>query len=123
MKGRIVKQNRNWRLLANYTDGELPVALYLYSKKAWAKRENLAKQLGRAYLPLPDEPTQTVILERPSEFDELVVGDWLHIEQMGNDSYWMLVGGYRLWVDLSGKSVNVTNDGKELSDYGVVRDE
>jgi len=120
MKGRIVKQNRNWRLLANYTDGNLPVVLHLYSKKAWAKREKLAKQLGRAYLPLPDG---SPVLERPSEFDELVVGDWLHIEQMGNDSYWMLVGGYRLWVDLSGKSVNVTNDGKELSDYGVVRDE
>jgi len=120
MKGRTVKQNRNWRLLANYTDGELPVALHLYSKKAWAKREKLARQLGRAYLPLPDG---SPVLERPSEFDELAVGDWLHIEQMNHDSYWMLVGGYRLWIDLSGKTISVTNDGKELSDYGVVRDE
>ena len=113
-----MKQNRNWRLLANYTDGNLPVALHVYSKKAWAKREKLAEQWGRGSLPLP-----VTAIHRPSEFDELVVGDWLHIEQMNHDSYWMLVGGYRLWIDLSGKSVSVTNDGKELSDYGVVRDE
>lgn len=28
-----------------------------------------------------------------SEFDELVVGDWLHIERMHHDHYWMCVGG------------------------------
>lgn len=112
-----MKQNRNWRLLAQYSDGKKPYQVAAYSEAGWKD----LKQRFSWYV--PDESTQTVILERPSEFDELAVGDWLHIEQMGNDSYWMLVGGYRLWVDLSGKSVSVTNDGKELSDYGVVRDE
>lgn len=33
-----------------------------------------------------------------SEFDELVVGKWLHIEQMDSGTWWMDVGGVTLWV-------------------------
>jgi hypothetical protein len=28
-----------------------------------------------------------------AEFDELIVGRWLHIEQMDDDTWWMNVGG------------------------------
>lgn len=44
-----------------------------------------------------------------SEFDELVVADWLHIEQMGDRSWWMRIGdggsgnpgaGVTLWIEI-----------------------
>lgn len=38
-----------------------------------------------------------------SEFDELVVGGshvWLHVEQMGDRSWWMDVGGVVIWIEL-----------------------
>lgn len=33
-----------------------------------------------------------------TEFDEIVVGHWLHVEQMDANSWWMNVGGVTLWV-------------------------
>lgn len=33
-----------------------------------------------------------------TEFDELVVGAWLHVEQMGSGSWWMAVGGVTVHV-------------------------
>lgn len=33
-----------------------------------------------------------------TEFDELVVGRWIHIEQMDTGRWWMNVGGVTLWV-------------------------
>lgn len=33
-----------------------------------------------------------------TEFDELVVGQWLHVEQMGSGSWWMAVGGVTVHV-------------------------
>ena len=35
-----------------------------------------------------------------TEFDELVVGHWIHIEQMDATRWWMTVGGVVLWVDV-----------------------
>lgn len=34
-----------------------------------------------------------------TEFDELVVGSWLHVEQMGAGRWWMNIGGVTVWVD------------------------
>jgi hypothetical protein len=33
-------------------------------------------------------------------FDELVVGDWLHVEQMDKRQWWMAVGGLRLGISI-----------------------
>lgn len=33
-----------------------------------------------------------------TEFDELVVGRWLHVEQMDTGTWWMNVGGVTVWV-------------------------
>lgn len=33
-----------------------------------------------------------------TEFDELVVGDWLHIERMSEQEWWMQIGGVVLGV-------------------------
>lgn len=48
-----------------------------------------------------------------TEFDELVVDRWLHIEQMDTGKWWMNVGGVVLWVD-------VDRDGrpKRVTTYG-----
>lgn len=44
-----------------------------------------------------------------TEFDELVVGHWLHVEQMGNGYWWMSVGGVTLHVraDRDGRPTHV----------------
>lgn len=41
------------------------------------------------------EPDQT-------EFDELVVGHWLHIEEQDDCMWWMDVGGVVLWITVKG---------------------
>lgn len=44
-----------------------------------------------------------------TEFDELVVGSWLHVEQMDTGTWWMSVGGVTLWVkaDRDGQPLRV----------------
>jgi hypothetical protein len=45
-----------------------------------------------------------------TEFDELAVGRWLHVEQMGPGTWWANVGGVTLWVraDRDGRPKRVT---------------
>jgi len=52
----------------------------------------------------------TVKVLQDTEFDELVVGDWVHIEQMDTGRWWMNVAGVTLWVtaDRDGKPTAVT---------------
>ncbi len=33
-----------------------------------------------------------------TEFDELVIGHWIHLEQMGDTEWWMNIGGVTVWV-------------------------
>lgn len=40
------------------------------------------------------------VLPSTTEFDELVVGRWIHIEQMDATRWWMNVGGVVLWVEV-----------------------
>jgi hypothetical protein len=42
----------------------------------------------------------SVEVENHGAFDELVVDDWLHIEQMDAAVWWLRVGDARLWVTL-----------------------
>lgn len=47
---------------------------------------------------LPDE-LKTVDIDLPNtDFDELVVGHWCHIEQMSVNTWWMDLGGIVLFV-------------------------
>lgn len=46
------------------------------------------------------------------QFDELVIDDWFHLEQMSERHYWMRVGEYDL---------NVHIDGKGVATVGVVK--
>jgi hypothetical protein len=52
--------------------------------------------------------TRQVLAE--TEFDELVVGQWLHIEQMDSGFWWMNIGGVTVHVkaDRDGKPRKVT---------------
>lgn len=45
-----------------------------------------------------DAKHSTVTVLPDTEFDELVVGRWIHIEQMDTGRWWMNVGGVTLWV-------------------------
>lgn len=57
-----------------------------------------------------DSPHSRVHELSGTEFDELVIGEWIHLEQMDNHSWWMNVGGVTLWVraDRDGKPTSVT---------------
>ena len=50
-----------------------------------------------------------------SIFDELVVDQWLHVEQMGPREWWMMIGDARVWVE-------VGRDGRATR-VGITRDE
>lgn len=52
------------------------------------KLEASAEAQGRTY---PDYSVRQVLPD--TEFDELVVGRWLHVEQMSDTDYWMDIGG------------------------------
>lgn len=57
----------------------------------------------------PDHP-QRFAAENLGGFDELVVDDWLHIEQMSDREWWIRIGDRVLWVKVprSGEGVEVT---------------
>lgn len=49
---------------------------------------------------LAHQGDQKVELENAGVFDELVLGDWLHVEQMDDSQWWLRVGDARLTVTL-----------------------
>lgn len=57
-----------------------------------------------------------------AEFDELVVGRWLHVEQMDDHAWWMNIGGVTVHVtaDRDGRPTRVSVDGPE--DYDAPRE-
>jgi hypothetical protein len=48
----------------------------------------------------PEDSKYKVHHELPAntEFDELVVGHWLHIEAMDTTRWWMNIGGVTIWI-------------------------
>lgn len=66
-------------------------------------------------MPNPRHETLTVLPN--TEFDELVVGSWLHVEQMDRGLWWVNVGGVTMTVkaDRDGKPKRITVDGPELA--------
>lgn len=69
------------------------------ARQALAESRTRAKKLGCTETVLPN-----------TEFDELVVGRWLHVEQMDTGFWWMDVGGVTLQVsvDREGRPKSVT---------------
>jgi hypothetical protein len=40
-------------------------------------------------------------LENQGDFDEFVLGDWFHVENMDDDVWWLRIGDARVLVTLS----------------------
>jgi hypothetical protein len=58
------------------------------------------KTHGRAWRVLAHRDGDHVALENEGVFDELVVDDWLHIEQMDDNIWWLRLGDARILVTL-----------------------
>lgn len=66
-----------------------------------------------------DEDGQRLTLENRGEFDELVLDDWLHVEQMDRGVWWLQLGGASF-------NVSVARDGRVtvmLQDGGIAHGE
>lgn len=50
-----------------------------------------------------------VVVNYPSELDEVVIDDWLHLEQMSKREWWLRVGDYTInvWVGERGQAESV----------------
>ena len=93
-----------WRILVHTWTGGHP---------AYGKSHHVTNERGFGRLPLgPDLRRRAEAQERENEreglsetvelpgteFDELVVGHWIHLEQMNPRQWWMSIGGVVLWV-------------------------
>lgn len=58
----------------------------------------------------PDTETSKTIELPGTEFDELVIGRWIHLEQKDSGVWWMWVGGVVIWVraDRDGRPTSVS---------------
>lgn len=101
---------RQWRVLAHKVGGE-GYEFNVHSRDYEIAYDAAMKRLGVSRYPhLP--PT---VLDFPSEFDELVIDEWFHLEQMDRNSWWMRVGDVDIWVRVAnGKATSVTRDGEPL---------
>lgn len=82
------------------TFGHLPASLLTKAAaKELAESRAYAKKLGCTETVLPN-----------TEFDELVIGHWIHLEQMDTGTWWMNIGGVVVWVtaDRDGRPKSVT---------------
>lgn len=105
-----------WRLLVHDAptvggDGMNGVAHHVASSTSEAARRLCRLQAAQ----VTDDPLETRQVLPDTEFDELVVDDWLHVEQQDVNTWWMTVGGVTLWVtanrDGKPRRVSVTMPG------------
>jgi len=59
-------------------------------------------QPGQSWRILAHREGEDISLADQGVFDELVVDDWLHVEQMDTNVWWLRIGDARLLVTLSG---------------------
>jgi len=57
---------------------------------------------GAVWRILAKDGARQIELENEGIFDELVIDDWLHLEQMDEKTWWMRVGDARLVVTVHG---------------------
>jgi hypothetical protein len=81
-----------WRLLVHEYVGKQPDGTLYGTSHHVSNDREVVKTEGR-YRAGHQLPANT-------EFDELVVGRWLHVEQMDATRWWMNVGGVTLWIDV-----------------------
>lgn len=85
------RAGRRWRILAHYGERGNGQAFAVESL-------DMALEAAPFFQHHPYDRDET--LDQPSVFDELVIDDWFHLEQMDDNSYWMRVGEYdiNVWV-------------------------
>lgn len=80
--GRLRRAGARWRLLVHGRHGP---AHHVTPDPGFAAR-------------YPDGPHSRTHLIADTEFDELTVGSWLHVEQMDGSVWWMNIGGVTVHV-------------------------
>ena len=59
------------------------------------------REYGKNWRLLAHRDGARIEVENQGSFDELVVDDWLHVEQMDDAAWWLRVGDARLMVTLA----------------------
>jgi len=67
---------------------------------------------------LPNTDRRRTHVLAATEFDELAVGRWLHVEQMEAGRWWMNIGGVTVWIeaDRDGRPRNIAITGPAVHD-------
>lgn len=114
MARRLRRAGSCWRLLVHGIKGPEPGMsgarhdVYSSPRDA-ARHRKLRAELGD----YSTKAEETVTLLEDTEFDELVVGRWIHIEQMDAGFWWMNIGGVTVHVkaDREGRPKRVSVSG------------
>jgi hypothetical protein len=81
-----MKAGKRWRILANEDRGDRRVELHSPEYVAESKKAARKQKVPTDYYDgKPVAPFSTV-------FDELVIDDWFHLEQMDDNQWWMRIG-------------------------------
>ncbi len=91
--------NRHWRILTRCPESGIPVELW--SPDEYERYQKACEEQG---IPVGKDIAAVPI---PTVFDELVLGGWLHLEQMDDNSYWMRVGDARIDIMVDQKTGKV----------------
>ena len=83
-----------WRILARIDNGK---SITLASPESETKTEETCNKLGIQHERQPVTPPNTY-------FDELVIDDWLHLERMNENTWWLGLGDKRIWIRLDDTS-------------------
>lgn len=113
-----MKPGYRWRILAHRDKGE---SVSIVS--AWTRRA--ADRWWKKAMPGQKRPAaeREQVVREPSCFDELVIDNWFHLEQMDSRTWWVCVAGYHIWVRIPTKGEPiVTHDGAPLDTYGLRKD-
>ena len=91
------------RQLAEAEAGGPPIGSAL--RQAWVKQQRAALRKRSRMRPGRQFTVRTRMVElknlgREDVLDEVVIDDWLHLEQMDTRSWWMQLGTKRIWIKL-----------------------
>lgn len=111
MGRRLRRPGSPWRLLAHEWTGN----------QGNGTKYGISHHITDQALRLPESEWRQDHLIEGTEFDELVVSKWLHVEQMDTGSWWMVVGGVviNVRVGRDGRVKHVLVEGPN-DNYGPV---
>ena len=114
---------RSWRILAHYRTATPPIDIRSQELDRTMRRQTAAlvkehPTLGPVYA---EQATRVQVLTETCTFDELVLDDWLHLEQMNDRSYWMRLGDAYVWIQIPAKGDPIVDIRR--GEYGPVSGE